>query len=91
MIVWDHRQQAMITNASTRLQCVLLPVALLLGISSLRAEPPVKVYILAGQSNMQGKGPIEGEAGNSLRHMVLNDSEKEFHMFLNDEGEWAER
>jgi hypothetical protein len=58
---------------------------------SLYAEPPVKVYIMAGQSNMQGKGPIEGEAGNSLRHMVENDAKKEFQMFVNDAGEWVER
>lgn len=56
-----------------------------------RAEPPVKVYILAGQSNMQGKGAIEGDAGNSLRHIVKNDTKKEFQMFVDGAGEWVER
>jgi hypothetical protein len=31
---------------------------------------PVKIYILAGQSNMQGKGGIEGDGGNTLRSLV---------------------
>ena len=79
------------TSRSKPLHRVLLLAASLLITSSLYAEPPVKVFILAGQSNMQGKGPIEGDAGNSLRHMVRNDAKKEFQMFVNEEGGWADR
>lgn len=78
-------------NSSTPLHRVLPLAASLLMTPWLHAEPPVKVYIMAGQSNMQGKGPIEGEGGNSLRHMVENDARKEFQMFVNEGGEWVER
>ncbi len=43
--------------------CLPLLAASLLMASTAHAEPPVKVYILAGQSNMQGKGGIEGDGG----------------------------
>ena len=59
--------------------------------TALQAESPVKIYIMAGQSNMQGKGPVEGEAGNSLRHLVRNDAKKEYQFLVGKNGEWAER
>lgn len=37
--------------------------------STAHAEPPVKGYILADQSNMQGKAAVEGKVGNSLRKL----------------------
>jgi hypothetical protein len=55
------------------------------------ATQPVKIYVLVGQSNMQGKAPIEGEGSNSLRHMVKNDPTKEFQSLVNGDGEWVER
>jgi len=55
------------------------------------AEPPVKVYILAGQSNMQGKGGIEGDGANTLRHLVQNDADKRYQPFVRDDGQWVER
>jgi len=79
------------TTSSKPLHCALHLFVFLMTIPSIYSEPPVNVYILAGQSNMQGKGPIEGEAGNSLRHMVQNDKKKQFQMFVNKEGAWAER
>ncbi|MFK7851158.1 MAG: sialate O-acetylesterase [Akkermansiaceae bacterium] len=70
------------------LHCLpLLVVSLLL---TAQAEPPVKVYILAGQSNMQGKGAVEGDGGNSLRSLVKNDSKKELQSLVDDKGEWVE-
>ena len=56
-----------------------------------RAEPPVKIYIMAGQSNMQGKGSIEGNGGNSLRHLVDNDAKKDYQFLVRPNGEWVER
>jgi hypothetical protein len=53
-------------------------------------EPPVKVYILAGQSNMQGKGAVEGDGANSLRSLVKSEA-KEFGFLVDDKGEWVER
>ena len=39
-------------------------------------EPPVRIYLLVGQSNMQGKGAVEGEDSNSLRYAVKNDTKR---------------
>ena len=69
---------------------VLLLAASLLMTPSLYAEPPVKVYILAGQSNMQGKGGIEGDHGGSLRGIVKNHPEQ-YGTFADETGEWIER
>lgn len=55
-----------------------------------QAEQPVKVYILSGQSNMQGKASVEGDGG-SLRSVVKNDTKKEFQFLVNESGEWVER
>lgn len=60
-------------------------------IMTARAEPPVKVYVLAGQSNMQGKGAIEGEESNSLRYLLKNDPKKKFQSLVDENGEWRER
>lgn len=56
-----------------------------------QAEPPVKVYILAGQSNMQGKGGIEGDGGNTLRSLVNGEAKKNYQFLVQDNGEWVER
>jgi hypothetical protein len=69
----------------------LLFAAAFLAVPSVHAESPVKVYLLVGQSNMQGKGAIEGEGTNSLRHMVGNDPKKGIQSLVNSDGEWVER
>jgi hypothetical protein len=53
-------------------------------------EPPVKVYLLVGQSNMQGKGSVEGEKPNTLRDMVKNDPKREFQSLVNEDGSWRD-
>lgn len=53
--------------------------------------PPVRIYLMVGQSNMQGKGGIEGEGSNTLRHLVENDPKEEFKSYLNGDGSWRER
>ena len=53
--------------------------------------PPVRIYLLVGQSNMQGKGSIEGTESNSLRHLVQNDRDKKFQFLVNQDGTWKER
>jgi len=65
--------------------CVALFFA---GVTS--AEPPVKVYVLAGQSNMQGKGAVEGDKPNALRYLVQNDPQKQYQSLVNEQGEWVE-
>jgi hypothetical protein len=52
---------------------------------------PVRVYVLVGQSNMEGKGSVEGEKTNTLRDMVKNDPKKEFQSLVNADGTWRER
>jgi hypothetical protein len=76
---------------SKLLHISLLFAAAFLAVSWVHAESPVKVYVLVGQSNMQGKGAIEGEGTNTLRHMVQNDPGKEYQFLVKDDGEWVER
>lgn len=60
-------------------------------------EEPVKVFVLAGQSNMQGHGmvalnPERNEGKGSLQWMVTDEeASKSFAHLVDDEGEWAER
>lgn len=54
-------------------------------------DQPVRIYVLVGQSNMQGKGAIEGEGTNTLRHLVQNEPGKEYEFLVRDDGEWVER
>ncbi|MDA7888615.1 sialate O-acetylesterase [Akkermansiaceae bacterium] len=69
----------------------LIAAAICFFIPPVHAEPPVKIYLLVGQSNMQGKGAIEGEGTNTLRHIVQNDTGKEYQFLVKDDGEWVER
>ncbi|MFK7909583.1 MAG: sialate O-acetylesterase [Akkermansiaceae bacterium] len=69
----------------------MLAAAVALCLATAQAKDPVKIYILAGQSNMQGKASIEGKGNNTLRHMVTNDPKKEFQSLVNDKGEWVKR
>ena len=78
----------MLSHLTKFLSCLPLMAALA---AFAQAEPPVKIYILAGQSNMQGKGGIEGDGGNTLRSLVKNDSKKEFQSLVDDKGEWVVR
>jgi hypothetical protein len=78
----------LITNSLRRLSAMAALTALLA--SAAQAEPPVKVYIMAGQSNMQGKGGIEGDGANSLRSLVNGEAKKEFQFLVQDNGEWVE-
>ncbi len=66
----------------------------LTGLASLQAADPVKVFILAGQSNMEGAGRIEGDPGHnegkgSLSYLADNDP-KYAHLRKGASG-WAER
>jgi alpha-galactosidase len=59
----------------------------------LAAEPPVKVFILAGQSNMEGAGKVEGdpkrnEGKGSLSYLAEHSPE---HEHLKKDGEWVVR
>ena len=67
-------------------------IAATLSATALEAnDVPVKVYVLIGQSNMQGKSAIEGPGTNTLRHLVQNDPGKEYQFLVQDDGQWVER
>lgn len=69
--------------------CVLfiLIAAVTKGVS----QKPVKVFILAGQSNMQGHGEVEkGEKGN-LTWIVKNDKNGKYQHLVNKNGGWTKR
>lgn len=55
------------------------------------SQEPVKVFILAGQSNMQGHGEIEkGEKGN-LNWVVTNDKTGKYKHLRDKSGDWSKR
>jgi len=51
-------------------------------------KSPVKVFILAGQSNMQGKGTINGGVG-TLEDLLKNDSEGAYAYLGDTNGTWT--
>ena len=61
------------------------------------AAAPVSVFILAGQSNMQGHGiikanPARNDGQGSLEWLVKNpETTKKFGHLINEEGGWVER
>lgn len=64
------------------------------GLAAALPKGPVKVFILAGQSNMEGAGKVEGDpkrngGKGSLSHLAGN-SEKYKHL-KDKEGKWIER
>ena len=56
------------------------------------ASGSLKVFILAGQSNMEGVGQVEGDAKGSLRHLITDPKTAERYAHLADkDGKWAVR
>jgi hypothetical protein len=51
---------------------------------------PVKVFILAGQSNMQGHGTVNGNRG-TLESLVADDSEGLYGYLVDEDGQWSVR
>jgi alpha-galactosidase len=69
-----------------RFLMVLLVACLLLNSASSAAEKPVKVFILAGQSNMEGKAPNE-----LLDHQAGDAKTKALFAHLRKDGRWIVR
>ncbi|CAZ97661.1 sialate O-acetylesterase [Zobellia galactanivorans] len=79
------------TKSSTNPFFTSLLLLLFLSLTRVAAQEPVKVFILAGQSNMQGHGEMEkGEKGN-LKWVVANDKNGEFQHLKSKDGKWSER
>jgi hypothetical protein len=53
-------------------------------------KSPVKVFILAGQSNMQGHGTVNGNKG-TLQSLVANDTEGLYAYLGDKDGHWTVR
>ena len=74
---------------------VILTAALLCVLSPISFAKPIKVFILAGQSNMEGQGSVDhgGEEGKgnlvwSMKHSKSADKMKKLK---NEKGEWVVR
>ena len=86
----------MLKNVSLFVCCMLVCVLFVSDYAPAAGDGPVHVFILAGQSNMQGKGKIEiGNGGvsgaiGSLRYLVNNDAANYGHL-VNPNGTWATR
>ncbi|MCW5940868.1 MAG: hypothetical protein KIS66_01465 [Fimbriimonadaceae bacterium] len=76
---------------------VLTVLGCRVGVTSLPQDPPVKAFILAGQSNMVGHGfisadPNRNEGKGSLEQIALSpESNGKFKQLLNNDGSWRIR
>ncbi|GEM_PF-1181883 len=52
-------------------------------------EPTLKVFIIAGQSNMQGRGVMGSSTRlGTLQHTVANDPENKYQFVVDNAGQW---
>jgi hypothetical protein len=74
---------------------VILTAALLCVLSPISRAKPIKVFILAGQSNMERQGSVEhgGEEGkgNLVWSMKHSKSAEKMKKLKNEKGEWVVR
>jgi len=86
----------MLKNSSLIVCCMLVIAAVLCSLAQADTPDPVHVFIMAGQSNMQGKARVEiGHAGvsgaiGSLRYLVNTDP-AHYGQLVNSNGTWATR
>ena len=86
----------MLKNSSLSICCVLVTSAVLCSLAHADLPDKVHVFIMAGQSNMQGQGRVEiGNGGvsgaiGSLRYLVNNDP-AHYGQLVNPNGTWATR
>jgi hypothetical protein len=72
-------------NRLVRWACALLAFALATPLTA-RAAQPVKVFILAGQSNMEGKAKVQ-----LLENQIKQPANQELLGHLQKDGKWVER
>jgi hypothetical protein len=78
---------------------IVLTAALLCALSPLSFAKPLKVFILAGQSNMEGQGSVDhdderdsnGGKGNLVWSMANSKSAEKMKKLKNEKGEWVVR
>lgn len=75
--------------------CLLITSACTTTLANAESEKVVKVFILAGQSNMVGAGELtsnRNEGKGTLEYLATQkDSPKKYRSLKNDKGEWRER
>ncbi|MBA7636855.1 hypothetical protein ES703_44483 [subsurface metagenome] len=54
-------------------------------------DSPLKIFILAGQSNMEGQGEMTSGAQGNLTYLVENDTEGTFQHLVDAGGDWVVR
>ncbi|WP_209331827.1 sialate O-acetylesterase [Lunatimonas salinarum] len=64
---------------------------LILNAFAQKSPTPLKIVILAGQSNMVGHGEIEKGGRGNLNYLVENDDKGEYQHLVNEHGEWKMR
>lgn len=70
---------------------LLLCTTLCLSLSNLDAQK-IKVFILAGQSNMEGQGDIlPGNISGTLTHFMDEGGDEQFEYIRDNNGDWATR
>ena len=75
----------------------ILTAALLCVLSPISFAKPIKVFILAGQSNMEGQGSVDHEGdrndgkGNLVWSMANSKSADKLKKLKNEKGEWVVR
>jgi len=72
---------------------VIIGALLACPLSVLAQQPgksPVKVFILAGQSNMQGQGTVSGNKG-TLESLVASDTAGLYGYLVDEDGQWSVR
>ena len=80
------------TRRSTLLACALLPVFTTAALGAEKAPTPVKIFILAGQSNMEGHGRIGGDQQGTLETLSKDPATADrFKHLLAKDGSWVER
>jgi len=69
---------------------ILLLWACPMALAQQAGKSPIKVFILAGQSNMQGHGAINGGVG-TLEDLLKNDTQGTFAYLGSTNGQWTVR
>jgi hypothetical protein len=73
----------------------ILTAALICAFSQIPPAKPLKVFILAGQSNMEGQGSLDhdynGGKGNLVWSMANSKSADRMQKLNNEKGEWVVR
>ncbi len=73
------------------LSCLLLAASSLVSLAQQPGTSPVKIFIMAGQSNTQGHGELNpATTQGTLSHLVANDPQGRYQ-YLKDGANWAER